>query len=158
MKRSFFRTSQCSLCRCFLCSMARIGCCHCECTASWRNDFLLPVSMRVGILCISDDHGCRICRHLQDDSIGSSVDTFGFGCIGSCLFMVDQGIRSIYWAIHCGFSACFGRVSRPFLLHFFGMVNPSILDTDIPIMRVDFMNILWTITELVPIHLLSLKV
>ena len=122
------RTSKPCICRRLLCCVVGFRCCDHQRSTSWRNHFLLSISLRLGLLCLSHDHGCSIGRCPQIHSIRSHLDHYGFSCPRCGIPMVDSCLFCIHWAIYCWVSTSTGCLSSLVLLHVSGLDDSSFLE------------------------------
>ena len=84
--------------------------------------------MRTRILRVPNDLGGRCRRSIQDDTIGSILNSSRVSGVIRCFFVVDEGICNLYRTIHCSIETTLGGLSGPLLLHIFGMVDFFVLD------------------------------
>ncbi len=114
-------TGQLGLCRRLLRHLVRICRCDHQCPTLGRNHFLFPIRLRAGLLRLSHDPGGRGRGSLQNAQSRSLFDSCRVGRVVCCIFVGDEGICDLYWAVHCAFETSPCGVPGPFLLHIFGV-------------------------------------
>lgn len=121
------RTSLAGLCRRLLCRLVGIGGGHDQCPALGRNHFLFSIRLCFGLLRLSHGYSGGSCRFAQDDSPWYLFDDPRIGRLGGGVFVVDEGVVGLYWAIHYPFQTSVGGLSSLVLLHILGVDDSIVL-------------------------------